>query len=178
MQVQSPSHFVLHRLRSVRLHFSESVCPNWSTKKVGLGFLVPCLKAALQLQRLHKPPSVQNVGGSGSVLLHHSAYSVSGQNRLRGGAQVPDAAVLRLALQPQGGAVPGEAVQPVGAAVSGLGVEARQAAKGGPVVWCPEAGARVPAVRRRVSFSGGSLRGVRSAAATHLPSRERCRLPW
>lgn len=116
--------------------------------------------------------------GLGSVLLHHSAYSVSGQHRLCGGAQVPDAAVLRLTLQPQGGAVPGEAVQPVGAAVSGLVVEARQASKGRPLIQRPEAGARVPAVRRQVSFSGGWLGGGRSGATTYLPSRERCRLPW
>lgn len=59
-------------------------------------------------------------------------------NSWGGRAQVPDATVPRLALQSQGGALPGQAVQPGDAAVSGLVVEAGHAPVGQPVVHCTE----------------------------------------
>lgn len=68
------------------------------------------------------------------------------EHGLGGGAEVPDAAVPRLALQSLGGAVPRQAVQAIGAAVPGLRrvVEARHASVGQPVVYGPEAGGCVP----------------------------------
>lgn len=64
------------------------------------------------------------------------------ENSLGGAAEVPDAAVPRLALQSLSGAVARQAVQAIGAAVPGLRlvVEARQASVGQPVVCGPETG--------------------------------------
>lgn len=54
------------------------------------------------------------------------AVAGDAQDGLGGAAEVPDAAVPGLSLQPLGGSVAGEAVQPTGAALVGL-VQARQA---------------------------------------------------
>lgn len=90
--------------------------------------------------------------GCSSVLLQHPVDPVSGGtvNGLGGAAEVPDAAVPRLALQSLGGAVTGQAVQAVGATVPGLRlvVEARQASVGQPVVCGPETGGSVSETRR------------------------------
>lgn len=77
------------------------------------------------------------------------------EHSLGGAAEVPDAAVPRLALQPLGGAVARQAVQAIGAAVPGLRlvVQARHASIGQPVIYGPEAGGRVPG-----SHSSSSIR--------------------
>lgn len=64
------------------------------------------------------------------------------EDSLGGAAEVPDAAVPRLALQSLSGAVARQAVQAIGAAVPELRlvVEARQASVGQPVVRGPETG--------------------------------------
>jgi len=88
-----------------------------------------------------------------------------------------------MALEPQGGVVPRQAVQPVGAAVSGLVVEARHASEGQPVVRRPETGGGVSVTMNKSELQDrDDLRGCgvmrKLKVETHLPSRERCRLPW
>lgn len=110
------------------------------------------------------------------------------ENGLGGAAEVPGAAVPRLALQSLRGAVPRQAVQAIGAAVPGLRlvVEARHASVGQPVVCRPEAGRRVPGTEKnrdqhqeRASlWRNAAPRPLSDGSETHLPSRERCRLPW
>lgn len=67
-------------------------------------------------------PSDSTPSGGRSILLQDSVDPVSGHSENRRGpaAQVPDAAVARLALEPLGGAVLRQAVEVIGAAVPGL----------------------------------------------------------
>lgn len=91
------------------------------------------------------------------------------EDGLRGATQVSGAAVPQLAVQAQGGVVSGQAVQSVGAAVSGLVAEAGHA------------GPRVPAGESRDEFRNqhpNIWTGDWGGGETHLPSLERCRLPW
>lgn len=68
----------------------------------------------------------------------------------------------------------GEAVQTTGAALVGL-VQARQAPVRQALVQGPEAGGRVSGWEKNVSCrTGGNVENQE----THLPSRERWRLPW
>lgn len=107
------------------------------------------------------------------------AVAGDAQDGLGGAAEVPDAAVPGLSLQPLGGRVAGEAEG--GAALLGL-VQARQAPVRQPLVQGPETGGRVSGwegegQRRSAKVSGGAG-GNAGDRETHLPSRERCRLPW
>lgn len=97
--------------------------------------------------------------GHPSVVLQDPVDAVAGdtQDGLGGAAQVPDAAVPGLSLQPLGGGVAGQAVQATGAAVVGL-VQAGQAPVGQALIQGPETGGRVSGSEEEEEVSGWTFR--------------------